>query len=125
MNVFMMARILNYIVPFIRKYSSLLWLCVILGLCGWVWYQSQRISSLSAKNQMQAQTIQQLNHHLAEKTKQLEDERKTTQKQTALEQVQREKADEDIRVIYKTIKEQDCSREPLPDDVIKRLQHKN
>ncbi|WP_258866913.1 hypothetical protein [Avibacterium paragallinarum] len=24
MNVFMMARILNYIVPFIRKYSSLL-----------------------------------------------------------------------------------------------------
>ncbi|WP_336369069.1 DUF2570 family protein, partial [Avibacterium paragallinarum] len=51
-----MARILNYIVPFIRKYSSLLWLCVILGLCGWVWYQSQRISSLSAKNQMQAQT---------------------------------------------------------------------
>lgn len=125
MNVFMMARILNYIVPFIRKYSSLLWLCVILGLCGWVWYQSQMISSLKAKNQAQAQTIQQLNHSLAEKTRQLSDERKATEKQTALEQTQREKADEDIQVIYKTIKVQDCSRQRLPDDVIKRLQHKN
>ncbi|WP_410681184.1 DUF2570 family protein [Avibacterium paragallinarum] len=121
----MMARILNYIVPFIRKYSSLLWLCVILGLCGWVWYQSQMISSLKAKNQAQAQTIQQLNHSLAEKTRQLSDERKATEKQTALEQTQREKADEDIQVIYKTIKVQDCSRQRLPDDVIKRLQHKN
>ena len=34
-------------------------LCLILGLCGWTWYQSQKISSLKAENQAQAQTIKQ------------------------------------------------------------------
>ncbi|MFZ7342931.1 DUF2570 family protein [Avibacterium volantium] len=108
-----------------KTWLNLTALCLILGLCGWVWYQSQMISSLTAKNQAQARTIQQLNHSLAEKTRQLNDERKATEKQTALEQAQREKADEDIQVIYKTIKVQDCSRQRLPDDVTKRLQHKN
>ena len=31
---------------------------VVLGLCGWTWYQSQKISSLKAENQAQAQTIE-------------------------------------------------------------------
>ncbi|MCK8809177.1 DUF2570 domain-containing protein [Haemophilus influenzae] len=26
-------------------------LCLILGLCGWTWFQSQKISSLKAENQ--------------------------------------------------------------------------
>lgn len=98
---------------------------VILGLVVWSWYQSNRIDGLKSKNQLQAKTIQSLNHNLAEATKQLDDERKAIKKQTALEQTQQEKADDDIKVIYKAIKVQDCSHQRLPNDVIKRLQHKN
>ena len=29
----------------------------ILGLCGWIWYQSDTISDIRAENQVQAQTI--------------------------------------------------------------------
>lgn len=96
---------------------------VILGLVVWSWCQSNRIDGLKSENQLQAKTIQSLNHNLAEATKQLDDERKAIKKQTALEQTQQEKADDDIKVIYKSIKVQDCSRQRLPDDVIKRLQH--
>ncbi|MWQ46217.1 DUF2570 domain-containing protein, partial [Glaesserella parasuis] len=32
---------------------------LILGLCAWLWGQSQRIDSLKAENQTQAQTIEQ------------------------------------------------------------------
>lgn len=33
----------------------------VLGLCGWTWYQSQKISSLKAENQAQAETMLQKN----------------------------------------------------------------
>lgn len=43
---------------------------VILGLCGWIWFQSQKIDSLRVENQVQAQTIenqQKANQHLSER----------------------------------------------------------
>lgn len=42
---------------------------LILGLCGWIWFQSRQIDSLTAENQVQAQTIQnqeQVNRRLVE-----------------------------------------------------------
>ncbi len=96
-------------------------LCLILGLCGWTWYQSQMISSLKAENQAQAQTIkaqQEVNKVL---NVALQQERAAVieqqQRNDEIERMATENA-ESIKTIIKT---QPCANTRLPQSALDRL----
>ena len=93
----------------------------ILGLCGWTWYQSQKISSLKAENQAQAQTIkaqQEVNKVL---NVALQQERAAViaqqQRNDEIERMATENA-ESIKTIIKT---QPCANTRLPQSALERL----
>jgi len=92
-----------------------------LGLCGWTWYQSQKISSLKAENQAQAQTIkaqQEVNKVL---NVVLQQERAAViaqqQRNEEIERMAAENA-ESIKTIIKT---QPCANTRLPQSALERL----
>nr|DAR99335.1 MAG TPA: Protein of unknown function (DUF2570) [Caudoviricetes sp.] len=89
----------------------------ILGLCGWIWYQSDTISDIRAENQVQAQTIkaqQEVNNVL---NVALQQERAAVieqqQENAKIEDEANAKA-ETIRTIIKT---QPCARTRLPEPI--------
>lgn len=93
----------------------------ILGLCGWIWYQSDTISDIRAENQAQAQTIkaqQEVNKVL---NVALQQERAAVieqqQRNDEIERMATENA-ESIKTIIKT---QPCANTRLPQSVIDRL----
>ena len=95
----------------------------------WYWTTSQ-LSHYKTLSEKQAQTIAekemritQLNADIAQKEQQILIERESVKKQTALERQEKEKANDDIKVITKTIYKDrsGCANVALPDDVIKRL----
>lgn len=109
----MFAGFKNYAIAFVA--------ITILGLCGWTWYQSQKISSLKAENQAQAQTIkaqQEVNKVL---NVALQQERAAVieqqQRNDEIERMATENA-ESIKTIIKT---QPCANTRLPQSAIDRL----
>ncbi|MDO9750755.1 DUF2570 family protein, partial [Glaesserella parasuis] len=56
-------------------------MALILGLCAWLWGQSQRISALAAENQTQAQTIEQQQEANNKLTMQLQQKRQAVEYQ--------------------------------------------
>ena len=109
----MFAGFKNYPIAFIA--------ITILGLCGWTWYQSQKISSLKAENQAQAQTIkaqQEVNKVL---NVALQQERAAVieqqQRNDEIERMATENA-ESIKTIIKT---QPCANTRLPQSALERL----
>lgn len=93
----------------------------ILGLCGWIWYQSDTISDIRAENQAQAQTIkaqQEVNKVL---NVALQQERAAVieqqQRNDEIERMATENA-ESIKTIIKT---QPCYRTKLPQSALERL----
>lgn len=93
----------------------------ILGLCGWIWYQSDTISDIRAENQAQAQTIkaqQEVNKVL---NVALQQERAAVieqqQRNDEIERMATENA-ESIKTIIKT---QPCANTRLPQSAIDRL----
>ena len=93
----------------------------ILGLCGWIWYQSDTISDIRAENQAQAQTIkaqQEVNKVL---NVALQQERMAVieqqQRNDEIERMATENA-ESIKTIIKT---QPCANTRLPQSAIDRL----
>lgn len=89
----------------------------ILGLCGWIWYQSDTISDIRAENQAQAQTIkaqQEVNKVL---NVALQQERAAVidqqQENAKIEDEANAKA-ETIRTIIKT---QPCASTRLPEPI--------
>ena len=93
----------------------------ILGLCGWIWYQSDTISDIRAENQAQAQTIkaqQEVNKVL---NVALQQERAAVieqqQRNEEIERIATENA-ESIKTIIKT---QPCANTRLPQSAIDRL----
>lgn len=93
----------------------------ILGLCGWIWYQSDTISDIRAENQAQAQTIkaqQEVNKVL---NVALQQEREAVieqqQRNDEIERMATENA-ESIKTIIKT---QPCANTRLPQSAIDRL----
>ena len=93
----------------------------ILGLCGWTWYQSQKISSLKAENQAQAKTIkaqQEVNKVL---NVALQQERAAVieqqQRNDEIERMATENA-ESVKTIIKT---QPCANTRLPQSALERL----
>nr|DAT19745.1 MAG TPA: Protein of unknown function (DUF2570) [Caudoviricetes sp.] len=93
----------------------------ILGLCGWTWYQSQKISSLKAENQAQAQTIkaqQEVNKVL---NVALQQERMAViEQQQRNEEIER-MATENAESIKTIIKTQPCANTRLPQSALERL----
>ena len=93
----------------------------ILGLCGWIWYQSDTISDIRAENQAQAQTIkaqQEVNKVL---NVALQQERAAVieqqQRNDEIERMATENA-ESIKTIIKT---QPCANTRLPQHALDRL----
>lgn len=93
----------------------------ILGLCGWIWYQSNTISDIRAENQAQAQTIkaqQEVNKVL---NVALQQEREAVieqqQRNDEIERMATENA-ESIKTIIKT---QPCANTRLPQSALERL----
>lgn len=104
-----------------KSYAIAFIAMTILGLCSWTWYQSQKISSLKAENQAQAQTIkaqQEVNKGL---NVALQQERAAVieqqQRNDEIERMATENA-ESIKTIIKT---QPCANTRLPQSVIDRL----
>lgn len=93
----------------------------ILGLCGWTWYQSQKISSLKAENQAQAQTIKQQEETNKTLNAALQQERAAViaqqQRNEEIERMAAENA-ESIKTIIKT---QPCANTRLPQSALERL----
>ena len=96
-------------------------LCLILGLCGWTWYQSQKISSLKAENQAQAQTIknqEQVNQSLKDT---IEIERQAVEQQRVINDEIKQATQDKVQVVRKIIKSQPCYNTRIYDDAIERL----
>ncbi len=105
-----------------KTWLNLTALCLILGLCGWVWYQSQMISSLKAKNQMQAQTITTQSQAIASLKAEAKRNYQLTQDITTSESKIREQSDNVIRTIQTQVKNVDAHNAPAPRNVIEFLQ---
>ncbi|WP_112082250.1 DUF2570 family protein [Haemophilus influenzae] len=92
-----------------------------LGLCGWTWFQSQKISSLKAENQAQAQTIQQQEDANKSLSLALQQERDAViaqqERNDEIERIATENA-ESVKTIIKT---QPCANTRLPQSVLDRL----
>lgn len=109
----MFAGFKNYAIAFIA--------ITILGLSGWIWYQSNTISDIRAENQAQAQTIkaqQEVNKVL---NVALQQERAAVieqqQRNDEIERMATENA-ESIKTIIKT---QPCANTRLPQSALERL----
>lgn len=101
---------------------------VILGLCVWLWGQSQRIDNLRAENHAQAQTIEQQQKANQRLTDSLEQERQAVEKSQKMANELRNKV-EIVQNEIKSILAQDrCAKADLPNGVadgIKRLHQQN
>ena len=96
-------------------------LCLILGLCGWTWYQSQKISSLKAESQAQAQTIksqEQVNQSLKDT---IETERQAVEQQRVINDEIKQTTQDKVQIVRKIIKSQPCYNTRIYDDAIERL----
>lgn len=93
----------------------------ILGLCGWIWYQSNTISEIRAENQAQAQTIKQQKEANKALNVALQQEREAVieqqQRNEEIERVATENA-ESVKTIIKT---QPCAHTRLPQSALDRL----
>lgn len=98
-----------------------LFLAVILGLGGWIWYQGSTIDEMTAKNQAQAQTIKQQEEANQALNVALQQERDAViaqqQHNDEIERVATENA-ESVKTIIKT---QPCAHTRLPQSALDRL----
>ena len=96
-------------------------LCLILGLCGWIWHQSKNIDELRAENQVQAQTIksqEQVNQSLKDT---IEIERQAVEQQRVIHDEIKQASQDKIQAVRKIIKTQPCYSTRINDDAIERL----
>lgn len=109
----MFAGFKNYAIAFVA--------ITILGLCGWTWYQSQKISSLKTENQAQAQTIKQQQEANQALTTALQQERDAViAQQQRNEEIER-MATENVESVKTIIKTQPCANTRLPQSALERL----
>lgn len=80
-------------------------LCLILGLCGWTWFQSQKISSLKAENQAQAQTIQQQSESIIQLKADIAENQRITLELSKAENASREEQNEVLNSIPRAEKQ--------------------
>lgn len=93
----------------------------ILGLCGWIWYQSNTISGIRAENQAQAQTIKQQEEANKALNVALQQEREAViEQQQRNEEIERA-ATENAESVKTIIKTQPCANTRLPQHALDRL----
>ena len=93
----------------------------ILGLCGWIWHQSNSIDKLRAENQVQAKTIknqEQVNQSLKDT---IEVERQAVEQQRIIHDEIKQATQDKVQVVRKIIKTQPCYSTRINDSAIERL----
>lgn len=101
---------------------------VILGLCVWLWGQSQTINSLRAENHAQAQTIEQQQKANQRLTDSLEQERQAVENSQKIANELRNKVEIAQNEIKSILAQDSCAKADLPNgvaDSIKRLHRQN
>lgn len=101
---------------------------VILGLCSWLWIQGQILSSLKAENQMQAQTISQLEQNQERLNQQLQAEQQAVEKQRQITHELKTKSEQSREKVRIILQKEPCANTVMPSDVtdsIKRLHNKD
>ena len=96
-------------------------LCLILGLCGWTLYQSQKISSLKAENQAQAQTIQQQSESIIQLKADIAENQRITLELSKAENASREEQNEVLNSIPKAEKQSGVFNTAAPNSLINFL----
>lgn len=97
---------------------------VILGLCVWLWGQSQMIDNLRAENQAQAQTIEQQQQANQQLKDNLAQERQAVENQQRIASELRNKVEITQNEIKSILAKDTCAKTALPNgiaDSIKRL----
>lgn len=98
-----------------------LFLAVILGLGGWIWYQGIAINDLKAENQTQASLIaeqEKVNQSLKDT---IETERQAVEQQRVIHDEIKQASQDKIQAVRKIIKTQPCYSTRINDDAIERL----
>lgn len=101
---------------------------VILGLCVWLWGQSQMIDNLRAENQTQAQTIEQQQKANQQLANTLVQERQAVEKSQKMANELRNKVEMAKNEITSMLAQDSCAKADLPNGVadgIKRLHQQN
>ncbi|QPB42210.1 DUF2570 family protein [Rodentibacter haemolyticus] len=93
----------------------------ILGLCAWLWHQSNVITELKAVNQTQAQTITKQSAVISQLKSQAEENQRLTLELSKQESEARRKADEVINAISAQEKSSDAYYSNAPRSVIEFL----
>ena len=104
-----------------KIYSIVIISLTILGLCGWIWHQSNSIDKLRAENQVQAQTIksqEQVNQSLKDT---IEVERQAVEQQRVINDEIKQTTQDKVQVVRQIIKSQPCYSTRINDDAIERL----
>ena len=96
-------------------------LLLILGLCGWSWFQSQKISSLKAENQAQAQTIQQQSESITQLKSDIAENQRITLELSKAENASREEQNEVLNSIPKAEKQSGVFNTAAPNSLINFL----
>lgn len=96
-------------------------LCLILGLCGWTWFQSQKISSLKSENQAQAQTIQQQSESIIQLKADIAENQRITLELSKAENASREEQNEVLNSIPKAEKQGSVFNTAAPNSLINFL----
>ncbi len=120
MSVFMTGHILSYIGQFIRSKTAL-YILLTLGLCGWIWLQSQKIGSLTAKNQAQAQTILTQSATINQLQQDAARNQQLTLEITKAESEARSKSNDVINAIPEQTKQTEAYRATAPRSIIEFL----
>ena len=96
-------------------------LLLILGLCGWSWFQSQKISRLEAENQAQAQTIQQQSESITQLKADIAENQRITLELSKAENASREEQNEVLNSISKAEKQSGVFNTAAPNSLINFL----
>ena len=100
---------------------ALIFLAIVISLCGWIWFQHGTINDLKAKNQTQANLIaeqEQVNQSLKDT---IEIERQAVEQQRVIHDEIKQAAQDKVQVVRKIIKTQPCYSTRITDDAIERL----
>lgn len=96
-------------------------LCLILGLCVWLWGQHQTVLHLRAENLTQAQAIEEQRTVNQQLTVQLEQEREAVEIQQQIANELREQVETKRESIKTILVKEPCSRTAMPRAVIEQL----
>ena len=100
---------------------ALIFLAIVISLCGWIWFQHGTINDLKDKNQTQANLIaeqEKVNQSLKDT---IEIERQAVEQQRVIHDEIKQASQDKIQVVRKIIKSQPCYNTRIYDDAIERL----